>query len=235
MIRAARSAVGLLTVVGGAAPPAPGAAAWFGPVGAVLGLVVGTVWLVADEVWPPALAAALVVAVDLALTGLLHADGLADAADGLLPPLERERRLQVMRTPDVGSFGVATLVVVLLVRWAALASQPSNVLLVVGLWATARASMGLALSTVPPARATGMAASFRAHSPLEPAVGAAVGVAIAGIGAGPWGLAAALAVVGVAAGVVGFARRRVGGTTGDVLGAAAILGETAGLVVAAAG
>ena len=56
--------------------------------------------------WAPALAAALTVAVDLVLTGALHLDGLADTADGLLPHLDRARRLAVMAAPDVGAFAI---------------------------------------------------------------------------------------------------------------------------------
>ena len=88
-----RSALGFLTVVGGAAPPDRRAPAWFGPVGAALGLAVGGAWWVAGELWPPLVAALVAVAVDAGLTGMLHFDGLADSADGLLPPLDRGRRL----------------------------------------------------------------------------------------------------------------------------------------------
>jgi len=59
--------------------------------------------------WP--LAAALVLVADLALTGMLHVDGLADAADGLLPHhRDTARRLEVMAAPNVGAFGVAVVV-----------------------------------------------------------------------------------------------------------------------------
>ena len=72
--------------------------------------------------FPPAVAGGLAVAADLALTGMLHLDGLADSADGLLPPLPRDRRLAVMRSPDVGAFGVAAVVSAIGLRWAALAA-----------------------------------------------------------------------------------------------------------------
>src|ERR687898_796490 len=110
-----RSALGFLTVVAGAAPPDRRAPAWFGPVGAVLGLAVGGEWWGGGELWPPLIAAVLAVAVDAALTGMLHLDGLADSADGLLPPLDRGRRLAVMAAPDVGAFGVTVVVLVVVV------------------------------------------------------------------------------------------------------------------------
>src|SRR5205085_224245 len=83
--------------------------AWFPVVGALIGTVLGGVWWGAERLWPVPVAAALVVAADLALTGMLHFDGLMDSADGLLPHLTRDRRLDVMPQPDVGALAVALL------------------------------------------------------------------------------------------------------------------------------
>ncbi|HET6951307.1 MAG TPA: adenosylcobinamide-GDP ribazoletransferase [Acidimicrobiales bacterium] len=231
-----RAALGFLTVVGGAAAPNGRAPAWFGVVGAGVGLVVGGAWWIAGELWPPLLAAVLAVAADAALTGMLHLDGLADAADGLLPPVDRERRLAIMAAPDVGAFGVATLVIVLVARVGALAVLAPDPLLVVGLWCAARASMALALATVPYARSGGGSASGFA-GPVSTAatltlVGA-VGAVVAAAGAGPGSASVAAALAAFAA-VIALAVRRLGGYTGDVLGAAGVVAETVGLLVAAA-
>jgi adenosylcobinamide-GDP ribazoletransferase len=230
-----RSAIGFLTVVGGAAAPDRRAAAWFGPVGALVGLAVGAAWWVAGELWPPVVAAVLAVAVDAALTGMLHLDGLADAADGLLPPVDRSRRLAIMSAPDVGAFGVVALVLVLAARVAALAALAPDPLLVAGLWAGSRASMALTMAAVPYARDRGAASGFAGPSGgpalVTLVVAAAVVVATTG------GLAGAATVAGLAAGfgsVVVLAVRRLGGYTGDVLGAAGVVAETIGLLVAAA-
>src|SRR5688572_14319385 len=102
-----RRALAFLTPVGRATPPSPDALTWFPVVGAGIGAVLGGLWWATDQLWPPLVAAALVLAADLALTGLLHIDGLVDTADGLLPHLERERRLEVMAAPDAGAFGIA--------------------------------------------------------------------------------------------------------------------------------
>ena len=233
-----RSALGFLTVVGGAAPPDRRAPAWFGLVGAAVGLAVGGVWWVAGELWPPVLAAILAVAADAALTGLLHYDGLADAADGLLPPVDRARRLAIMATPDVGAFGLVAVVLVVVTRVAALAALDPDPLLVAGLWAATRAAMALTLGLVPYARVgTGAAAGF-AGGPAAPALltlaaGLAVVVATTAAGVGP-GLATAAAAAAGFAAVVAGAVRRLGGYTGDVLGAAGLVAETVGLLVAAA-
>jgi adenosylcobinamide-GDP ribazoletransferase len=233
-----RSALGFLTVVGGAAPPDRRAPAWFGPVGAALGLAVGGAWWVAGELWPPLVAAVLALAVDAALTGMLHFDGLADSADGLLPPLDRRRRLEVMATPEIGAFGVMALALVVLARVAALGALEPDPLLVAGLWTASRAAMAVALAWLPYARAGGGAASeFRAGSPAPALAALAVGcVVVAWSFDGGWGPGVLVAASGLAGfgAVVAFAWRRLGGYTGDVLGAAGLIAETVGLVVAAA-
>lgn len=233
-----RSALGFLTVVGGAVPPDRRAPAWFGPVGAALGLAVGGAWWVAGELWPPLVAAVLALAVDGALTGMLHFDGLADSADGLLPPLDRGRRLEVMATPEIGAFGVMALALVVLARVEALGALEPDPLLVAGLWTTSRAAMAVALAWLPYARAGGGAASgFRAGSPAPALAALAVGcVVVAWSFDGGWGpgvLVAASGLVGFGA-VMTLAWRRLGGYTGDVLGAAGLIAETVGLLVAAA-
>jgi adenosylcobinamide-GDP ribazoletransferase len=230
-----RRALAFLTPLFGASEPRRETLAWFPFAGAALGLVLGAAWWGAERVWPPAVAAALVVAADLALTGLLHVDGLADSADGLLPHLDRRRRLEVMATPDVGAFGVATVAAVLLLRWAALATMAPSPLLLGGLWCASRTAMAVTARTVPYARPGGLASSFLGGRALPSAiVGGALAVALAFAGPGVPGAVAVGAVVVGAAGVVVLARRRVGGFTGDVLGASGMVGETAGLVVAAA-
>ena len=110
-----------LTPLGGAAAPEPDRArAGSRRSAPAMGALLGLLWWSAGRIWPAPVAAAIVVGADLALTGLLHIDGLVDSADGLLPHLERDRRLAVMREPSVGAFGIATAAVVLLARFAAL-------------------------------------------------------------------------------------------------------------------
>jgi len=229
-------ALGFLTVVGRPTDaPTPAARRWFPLVGALLGAAVGAVWWLADQAFPAFLAAVLAVAADLALTGLLHADGLVDAADGLLPPVDRDRRLAIMRTPDVGAFGVTTLAVVLLARVGALAARPADVVLVAALWCTSRTVAAVAPATLRYARDDGLAASLVA-GPASTLTGLAVipAAAAAWLTVGWVGAAAVAAAVLGAAGVLGLARARIGGFTGDVLGAAILVAETVGLVVAAA-
>jgi adenosylcobinamide-GDP ribazoletransferase len=234
-----RQAVGFLTVLGGSAEPGPAALAWFPVVGAAIGLVVGGAWWVASRAWPGTVAAAIAVAVDLVLTGMLHLDGLCDAADGLLPGLTRERRLEIMRAPDVGAFGVGAAVVVILLRWVALSSVAPAPLLIAGLWAASRTWMAAVVVAVPYARTAGLAAAFRPPRRrrvvnLSSIAGIVFAVGLAAAWRPLVGPAAVAAATVAAAGVVWLAWRLLAGYTGDVLGAAGMIGETVGLLAAAA-
>lgn len=229
-----RAALAFLTPLGGARNPSPAAMKWFPAVGALVGAAVGGTWWAAEQVWPTPVAAAIAVVADLALTGMLHLDGLVDSADGLIPHLDRQRRLDVMADPRAGAFGVLVAGGALLVRWAAFSTIDADVLLVAGLWCLSRSAMGALLVSLPYARPDGLASPF-AGTPSWPVqagavasgllVGAALGWPALAVVAAAW-----LAVAGVGA----VARNRIGGFTGDVLGAAGVLAETVGLLVAAA-
>jgi adenosylcobinamide-GDP ribazoletransferase len=182
-----------------------------------------------------------VVAADLGLTGMLHFDGLVDSADGLLAPMEPGRRLSAMADPGVGAFGLAVGGTVLLVRWAALSTLRPGILLVAGLWCLSRTAMGLIGRTLPYVRGDrGLARAFQAPSSKNGWHRAwlGAGVLLAGVLLAAWrvgpGLASGAAALVTAAAVAALARRRIGGFTGDVLGASGVLAETAGLLVAAA-
>lgn len=243
-----RRALAFLTPFGRALAPSPSTFAWFAPVGAAIGLAVGSIWWFATKAWPPAAAAAVALASDVALTGYLHLDGLADAADGLLPPLLPERRLAVMADPSVGAFGLVTVAVVLLMRYGALASARPSILVVGALWCCSRASMAVVAFALPYARPVGLASAFlegpapstssatggRSTVLVPVLLGIALSVLLAVLGRGTHGLAALGAETAGTAAVALLAKRRIGGFTGDVLGAAGVVGETLGLLVLAA-
>jgi adenosylcobinamide-GDP ribazoletransferase len=230
----ARQAAAFLTPIGGSLAPTPAALAWFPVVGLALGSLLGGLWWGADQLWPPLLAATLVVGADLGLTGMLHADGLADSADGLLPHLEPDRRLAVMSAPDVGAFGATVLGVTLLVRVGALAAIAPAPLLLAGLWCASRSLMAAVATRVHYARPSGLASAFLGGRNVLPFAGLAVAVAVAAGWRPVAGITAVLGGLLAGAGVVALAVRRVGGFTGDVLGAAGLVLESVGLVIAAA-
>jgi adenosyl cobinamide kinase/adenosyl cobinamide phosphate guanylyltransferase/cobalamin synthase len=248
-----RQALAFLTPLGGAAPPTPAAFVWFPVVGALLGLGLGSIWWTTEDVLGAFAAAALVVAADLALTGALHFDGLLDSADGLLPHLPPERRMAVMAEPHVGAFAVAAGTATLLLRTAALtALGTARPLLLGALWCLARTAMAVTAGTGRYARTQGLASSFLpAPTPEEgatagerppearpswvgpAAIGTVLVLALAALD-DPGSLVAVVAAGAAAAGVAAFARRRIGGFTGDTLGAGGIVAETVGLLTALA-
>lgn len=224
-------AVAFLTVAGRGQTPQARALWWFPVVGAGLGAVLAAIHWGAGELWPFVVVGILVVAADIVLTGGLHLDGVADSADGLLPHMDRERRLEVMSRPDVGAFAVAAVVIVVAARWAALAVDGIESLALVPIWAISRTLVAVVPAIVPYARPSGLAAPFLAGARhwlvlwLAPAVAALV--LIEGVA----GAVAAAAAVVAAAGLVALAWRRLGGFTGDVLGAVVMVAETAALIV----
>jgi adenosylcobinamide-GDP ribazoletransferase len=227
-----RRALSFLTPLGGPVAPSPAALSWFPVVGAVLGLTLGGVWWLAGRLWAAPVAAAVVVAADLALTGMLHFDGLVDSADGLLPPLDQDRRLDVMADPAAGAFGVGVAIVVLLLRWASLAALAPAPWLLAALWCASRFAMADVTRTVPYARPVGLATAFlESRRPLVS--GVLLGAVLVAFGGGDT-IVGVVALALATVGVVALAVRRIGGFTGDVLGAAGMVGETAGLLAAAA-
>ncbi len=229
------AALALLTVLGRAREPTAACGGWFPIVGAAIGVLVGGVWWASDLSFPPIVAAALAVVADLAVTGMLHFDGLADTADGLLPHAAREERLRIMRTPDVGAFGVVAVAAALLIRVTALSAQPVSIGLIAALWCASRTVAASTPRFSPYARDEGLASAML-PSPASTWLLVALFPAgvVAALTTGLRGsVAVAVTAVGVA-GVAALAKRRIGGFTGDVLGAGIVLGETIGLVVAAA-
>jgi len=214
-------------------------AAWAYPlVGAGLGALAGAVFAAALALGlPPGPAAALALAAAAALTGALHEDGLADSADGLWGGWTRERRLEIMRDSRIGAYGVLALVFSLLLRWSALAALAAPLPAIAALVAaggTSRAAMVWVWAALPPARADGLAAGAGQPGPAT-ALLAGVAVLPALVLLPPVAALAALAAAGLAATALArAARARIGGQTGDVLGAVQQTAETATLLALAA-
>lgn len=183
-----------------------------------------------------ALAAVLVGGLAVATRGL-HLDGLADTFDGLLGGRDPAQRLEIMRDPRLGSFGVSALVLVVLLKWSAIAALAAPVrrpglLLAPGL---ARYAMVVVAAAVPYARPHGLGTGFHAvarGAPLLLAAGTAALAAVALFGPGGATLLALATVIGLALGR--WAAARIGGVTGDIYGATCELTET-GIFLAMAG
>jgi adenosylcobinamide-GDP ribazoletransferase len=237
-VRSLRAAMSFLTVLPVAnADGSPGerlGRAYFPAIGALVGLAAAAVFVVTSAIATPLLAAAAAVATLSALTGAIHLDGLADSADGLLARGDVARRLEVMRDPRLGSYGVTAIVLVLVLEVAALSpmSPARAIAALVIAGALSRLATLSVLVFTPYVRSTGLgvAAWDSKHRAIDLAVGAA-GTAIVCLLDWRRALIAVVLVSLTALLVVVLARRRIGGATGDVCGAAAELCELASLVV----
>jgi adenosylcobinamide-GDP ribazoletransferase len=203
-------------------------------VGAVLGAVLGGVlWLLREAGAPALVAAAVTVAAAALLTRGLHLDGLADTMDALGSYRTGDAALDIMKKPDIGPFGVAAVALALLIQAAALTTVP--IAAVVAAWAAGRLAITVACRRgVPAARPEGLGALVAGTVPIPAAVTIAAVVVVAAAAATPgrpWlGPAAVVASLAAVLLLVHHAVRRLGGITGDVLGAAVELATTVALV-----
>ncbi len=184
------------------------------------------------RLWLPALvAAALIVAIWALLTGGLHLDGWADCCDALPATVSRERRLEILKDPRLGSFGGVGLVLLLMVKFASVASLPGASVAFILAPTLGRWAIVVVAAMFPLARHDGMAAQFRTGLGRRELIWATLTAAIV---CGATGWAGLLAFVGAALAALVFGRwaaSRLGGVTGDVYGATCELVECAVLVL----
>ena len=238
-----RTALGLFTILPVRAAPEIGrddaarAVLWLPVAGLLLSVPAAAVLLAVEAGGHSGprrlLAAALAIGVLALLTGGLHLDGLADTADGLGSRRPREEALAIMRRSDIGPFGVAALLFTVLVQITALATVapgwPDAAALAVAV-VTGRIAVVLATGPgSPAARPDGFGALVAGATSARARItaGAAVFAVTAVAAAAAWGAYPAVrGVVAVLAGLCAgdllrrLARRRLGGMTGDVFGAA---------------
>lgn len=210
---------------------------WFPVVGAGVGVVVGAVAAGMAELVPMPVAAAVAVLVGVLVTGAFHEDGLADVADAFAGGWTVEQRLRILKDPLHGSYGVAALCGSIVLRIVALASLgPATAFAgAVAAHTLGRgAAVGL-MGTVRVATADGLGADYARSLPRRSAVvGVLAAVAIAGLATG-WWVAVLVVVAALGAAALGWlAVRKIGGVTGDVLGAAEQVAECAVLVAVTA-
>ncbi|MCY2992627.1 MAG: adenosylcobinamide-GDP ribazoletransferase [Planctomycetota bacterium] len=199
-----------------------GSVPWFPVVGLLLGALAATVAWDASLVLPPLVAAVVILGVLMTVSGCLHLDGLADTADGCLSSRSRERMLEIMKDSRTGAMGVVAVVVLLLTKFAALASLPAEVLwrAVLLMPLAGRCAMVVHVAVLPCVRPSGLGALFYQRRSRLAAIWA-VGV----LAAVAWGLLGRRGLVVCGAGLAVtlalavYVHRKLGGTTGDTLGA----------------
>jgi len=230
------AAIQFLTVI-----PVPGAkniretdiercAPFFPLVGLLIGCLVALFDYFVSGFFPSLPATVLTVLVLLTITGGLHMDGLADTADGVFSVRSRERMLEIMRDSRIGAMGVLAIVFIIALKISALAPLPlpQRLAILVLMPIGSRFAMLLMLTALPYARKDGgLATLFIARRTwLNPAF-ALIFLGAAGWFLGAWmGLVAVLTAV-VAAGLVSwYIYSKLGGFTGDTIGAASEITET---------
>lgn len=203
-------------------------AAWAYP---LAGLVLsGAAALVAWLLIPigPGIAALGAIAATVILSGAMHEDGLADCADGFWGGWEIPRRLEIMKDSQIGTYGVMALILGFAARWWALehlftAEYIVAPLLFVG--ALSRAGMPVLMAWLPNARHNGLSQSVGRPTPSTAAIAVLLALAIGTLCLGGTVIICALLLGLVIWGTGILARAKIGGQTGDVLGASQQLSE----------
>lgn len=217
-------------------------AAWAFP---VAGVIVGAFGAAAVQVdgmlgLPVWVGSLLAIALMCLVTGALHEDGLADVADGFGGGAVRTRKLEIMRDSRIGSYGVLALVFSVGLRVAALSAILRPDIAAAVLMAAAvlsRATLPALMHALPSARDDGLG-----HGAGRPGSGTALAALVLGGGGVLFILqphlmttvGVTIAAVGGTLAVGALAKHQIGGQTGDVIGAAQQVSETAILVTAAA-
>lgn len=212
------------------------ASPWFPAVGLLVGGVMGGVHALAQVLGvPPAAAATLAVLSAVLVTGALHEDGLADAADALGAHATRERKLEILRDPRVGAYGALAIVFAVVLAVAALAPLDDEEFLRAALVGNVLARWSpLPQSRLPSAHASGSGAMLTT-SRAGLVAGTMTAAAVTVLGAGPVDAAPVLGVAAALTAAGGWTAVRVlGGVSGDTFGAVGKCVEVAAYVTLAA-
>jgi adenosylcobinamide-GDP ribazoletransferase len=208
------------------------AAALFPAVGLLVGGVLGGTRILVDTILPVGPATLLAVTAAILLTGGLHEDGLADAADGFGAHVPRERKLEILRDSRVGTYGALALVISTLLTWSLLTQLDGLDCLKAALVAhvLARASFLPQALALRPARDDGSGRLLQ-PGPAATVIAAATAIATALLALGPVDGLIALAVgAATSALTIVAVQRTLGGSTGDTFGAGGKLVELTVLV-----
>lgn len=206
----------------------------------VVGLLIGAVLALIDNAagWflPVFPLSVLTVILMIASSGGLHIDGLADSADGFFSARPRERLLEIMRDSRTGVMGVVAVVSVIAFKVSLLSSIPDDwrMWIILLMPIAGRSAIVIMMTALPYVRSTGgLASIFAKRRSWLHAVWAVLFLAVASIWAAQWiGFSAALATLIVTALFSFYCKGKIGGYTGDTLGAVCEIGELVLLLAA---
>jgi adenosylcobinamide-GDP ribazoletransferase len=203
---------------------------YFPVVGMLIGCAGGALTLAVNHIVPHSVSAFLLILFLSAISGFLHLDGLADSADGLLSARPTEESLRIMKDSRTGAMGVVALVVVLLGKYAALSAMLPEILVVAALSMplAGRSAILITMALQPYARAEGgIGGMFYSSKARYAALSAAVFLVACTLIFSNIRVTAVVCIM-TAITVIAFSffcRTRIGGVTGDTLGAACELTE----------
>ncbi|NDW52332.1 adenosylcobinamide-GDP ribazoletransferase [Aliiroseovarius sp. PrR006] len=210
--------------------------AWAWPLAGIVPAIIG--WVMGFGAvsvgLPPLFAACLALLGQIMVTGALHEDGLADVADGFWGGYERDRRLEIMKDSRIGAYGVIGLVLSLGLRASALAvllPHPGALSALIVIAVSSRLPMVLLMAAMPNARGAGLASQV-GRPPARTAWIACGVTALVVLILMPVALFPLVAYIGLGALTLAvLANTKIGGQTGDVLGASQQISEIIGLAV----
>jgi adenosylcobinamide-GDP ribazoletransferase len=236
-LRAALAFLTRVPLVTGTRPDAGATSTpWFPLAGWLVGAAVALAYAALRSLLPGLPAATAAVAVGVVVTGALHEDGLGDVADAFGGGRDRDETLRIMHDSRLGTYGVVAVTVSFMLRAGAVAALDP---LAAGAALPAAHAFSRAAAIAPaalmPPAAEGLGASYaRRVSGRSVAVAAILAAALGAGTLGPWAAPAAALSALAAGSAARLASTRIGGVTGDVLGAAQQGAEVAVLLLAAA-
>lgn len=210
---------------------------FFPLVGLLIGAIAAALDLLLAAILPAAAAACLTVFFLIAITGGLHMDGLADTADGFFSARTRPKMLEIMRDSRIGAMGVMAILFVVMLKIAALLSlsSPERQTVILLMPFAGRSAIILMMTTLSYVRSEGgLATIFSAKRSWWTPIPVLLFLLLIGGGYGRiTGLFAVLVSLAVAAVLIRYTFHKIGGFTGDTLGAVSEMTEMT-LVLAAA-
>lgn len=205
--------------------------AWYPLVGTLVGVLLSIAARLMHA-WPPLLVASVLLVLWIAITGALHLDGLADSADAWIGGMgDRERTLAIMKDPRCGPAGVVALIAVLLLKFAALASLPVSAWLL--LWVAPMLARGLVVAgflSTPYVRENGLGSRLGGGSRVPSMISLTL-VVLLTLWLGWRTSLALIACIALFAWWRQACMRRLGGMTGDTLGALVEIAEAVVLLI----